>query len=379
MKKRITNYNNFTSLSKITSARKIKTQLKKRYSAFNLEKLLRVLILGAAEEGARLVKLCRKNGIKVVAWVDDDPKRTNGKTILASKALHRFDRNIPVLIASHRILGATKFLRKLGFKNTVSFALLQILYPKKFIPHMFYRNWIEDLVAHKIHYKKFFSLLKDSNSRRVLNKLIEFRLTLDPSVIEPIIDKNLYQPRGILSFRNNEIYVDGGSYDGDSVRSFIKKVKNKYEKILAFEPDKIIYKKLVRKMNLKRKIECLNQGLFNKSGKVNFSTTSNRASLIDSGGTSSINVASIDSILNGNRVSFIKMNIEGAEINALKGAKKSIKQWLPKMAISCYHRPSDLWQIPLLIRKMSKKYNLYLRQHDGGVIESVCYATYQNY
>jgi FkbM family methyltransferase len=173
--------------------------------------------------------------------------------------------------------------------------------------------------------------------------------------------------------------VDGGSYDGDSVRSFIKKVKNKYEKILAFEPDKIIYKKLVRKMNLKRKIECLNQGLFNKSGKVNFSTTSNRASLIDSGGTSSINVASIDSILNGNRVSFIKMNIEGAEINALKGAKKSIKQWLPKMAISCYHRPSDLWQIPLLIRKMSKKYNLYLRQHDGGVIESVCYATYQNY
>lgn len=244
---------------------------------------------------------------------------------------------------------------------------------------MFYKNWIEDLVKHKKAYKAFFSLLKDSSSKQVLNKLIQFRLTLDPFIIEPVIDKDLYQPQGILSFRNNEIYVDGGSYDGDSVRLFIRRVKNKYDKILAFEPDKVIYRKLVQKMNDKGRIECLNQGLFNKNGKVSFSTTSDRASLIESGGTSSINVASIDSVLNGERVSFIKMNIEGAEINALKGAQKSIKQWFPKMAISCYHRPSDLWQIPLLINKMSKKYNLYLRQHDGGVIESVCYAIHQNY
>ena len=379
MKKRTFNRSNFSSLSKITSVGKIRNQLKNRYLAFTSEKLSSVLVLGAADEGRRLVRLCKQNGIKVIGWFDDDPKKTNSKTIFRSKMLRRFDRKIPVLIASHRILGATNFLRKLGFKNTAPFALMQILYPKKFIPHMFYKNWIEDLVKHKKAYKAFFSLLKDSSSKQVLNKLIQFRLTLDPFIIEPVIDKDLYQPQGILSFRNNEIYVDGGSYDGDSVTLFIRRVKNKYDKILAFEPDKVIYRKLVQKMNDKGRIECLNQGLFNKNGKVSFSTTSDRASLIESGGTSSINVASIDSVLNGERVSFIKMNIEGAEINALKGAQKSIKQWFPKMAISCYHRPSDLWQIPLLINKMSKKYNLYLRQHDGGVIESVCYAIHQNY
>ena len=379
MKKRTFNRSNFSSLSKITSVGKIRNQLKNRYLAFTSEKLSSVLVLGAADEGRRLVRLCKQNGIKVIGWFDDDPKKTNSKTIFRSKMLRRFDRKIPVLIASHRILGATNFLRKLGFKNTAPFALMQILYPKKFIPHMFYKNWIEDLVKHKKAYKAFFSLLKDSSSKQVLNKLIQFRLTLDPFIIEPVIDKDLYQPQGILSFRNNEIYVDGGSYDGDSVRLFIRRAKNKYDKILAFVPDKVIYRKLVQKMNDKGRIECLNQGLFNKNGKVSFSTTSDRASLIESGGTSSINVASIDSVLNGERVSFIKMNIEGAEINALKGAQKSIKQWFPKMAISCYHRPSDLWQIPLLINKMSKKYNLYLRQHDGGVIESVCYAIHQNY
>ena len=290
MKKRTFNRSNFSSLSKITSVGKIRNQLKNRYLAFTSEKLSSVLVLGAADEGRRLVRLCKQNGIKVIGWFDDDPKKTNSKTIFRSKMLRRFDRKIPVLIASHRILGATNFLRKLGFKNTAPFALMQILYPKKFIPHMFYKNWIEDLVKHKKAYKAFFSLLKDSSSKQVLNKLIQFRLTLDPFIIEPVIDKDLYQPQGILSFRNNEIYVDGGSYDGDSVRLFIRRVKNKYDKILAFEPDKVIYRKLVQKMNDKGRIECLNQGLFNKNGKVSFSTTSDRASLIESGGTSSINV-----------------------------------------------------------------------------------------
>ena len=142
MKKRTFNRSNFSSLSKITSVGKIRNQLKNRYLAFTSEKLSSVLVLGAADEGRRLVRLCKQNGIKVIGWFDDDPKKTNSKTIFRSKMLRRFDRKIPVLIASHRILGATNFLRKLGFKNTAPFALMQILYPKKFIPHMFYKNWI---------------------------------------------------------------------------------------------------------------------------------------------------------------------------------------------------------------------------------------------
>jgi hypothetical protein len=68
------------------------------------------------------------------------------------------------------------------------------------------------------------------------------------------------------------------------------------------------------------------------------------------------------------------MNIEGAEIDALNGARKTIETWMPKLAISVYHRPSDLWQIPQLIHDFSKDYDFFLRQHDGGVIETVLYA-----
>jgi hypothetical protein len=68
------------------------------------------------------------------------------------------------------------------------------------------------------------------------------------------------------------------------------------------------------------------------------------------------------------------MNIEGAEIDALCGARSTIKRWMPKLAISVYHRPSDLWRIPRLVRELGPHYDLFLRQHDGGVIETVLYA-----
>ena len=81
-----------------------------------------------------------------------------------------------------------------------------------------------------------------------------------------------------------------------------------------------------------------------------------------------------DEVLAGQRASYIKMNIEGAEIDALHGAHRTIEHWLPKLAISVYHRPSDLWRIPQLVRELGSRYALFLRQHDGGVIETVLYA-----
>ena len=88
-----------------------------------------------------------------------------------------------------------------------------------------------------------------------------------------------------------------------------------------------------------------------------------------------MNVIALDELLAGERATFIKMNIEGAEIDALYGAQNTIRRWLPKLAISVYHRPTDLWRIPQLVRELSDKYDLFLRQHDGGVIETVLYAT----
>ena len=68
------------------------------------------------------------------------------------------------------------------------------------------------------------------------------------------------------------------------------------------------------------------------------------------------------------------MNIEGAEIDALHGGAESIKRWSPKLAISAYHLANHLWLIPETIFEIQPNYKLYLRQHDGGIIESVIFA-----
>jgi hypothetical protein len=72
-------------------------------------------------------------------------------------------------------------------------------------------------------------------------------------------------------------------------------------------------------------------------------------------------------------ITYIKLDIEGAELEALKGMKKIIATCKPKLAICIYHKPTDLWTIPLFIRSLNPSYKLYIRQHDR-VHETVCYA-----
>ena len=69
------------------------------------------------------------------------------------------------------------------------------------------------------------------------------------------------------------------------------------------------------------------------------------------------------------------MNIEGAEVSALLGAKYTIQNNTPKLAICVYHNPRDIWEIPQIIRAISNSYEFYLRHHDGGIIQLILYAT----
>ena len=99
-----------------------------------------------------------------------------------------------------------------------------------------------------------------------------------------------------------------------------------------------------------------------------------RGAIFADDGVIEMPVTTIDDVLGERRLTYVKMNIEGAEIDALKGGRKTIRKWQPRLAISVYHRASDLWRIPQLVLELVPDYRLYLRQHDGGIIETVLYA-----
>jgi FkbM family methyltransferase len=366
-------------LAEAISVQALVQRLADRYGALKNGVPQELAILGAAGEGIRLAALCHQQGVRVAMIVDDNPARhgeiVEGSAVVPSTALDGCDKRLPIVIASHRLLGGVTRLQDAGFESVIPFAVLQILAPDKFPPHMFYDGLIEQLFQNRDRCRELRDSLGDETSRRVLDAVVGFRLTLDPRILEPIIDHDLYGPDCLMPFAENEVYVDGGSYDGDSLRMFIDRVKGRYDRIYAYEPDQRTFERLTQNFSGEDRVVPVAKGLFREEMTLRFDDAGTRGSLFTDTGSVTVPVTSLDKDLQGSRASFIKMNIEGAEIDALEGARTTIRSFAPKLAISAYHRPSDLWEVPAKIKSLHPDYRLFLRQQDGGIIETVCYAT----
>jgi FkbM family methyltransferase len=372
-------------LERLAAARGItdlRANLQAHYTNLNTADLKGVAVVGVGPEGKRLVGLCKKYGITIVALTDDHPqligKEIDGQRIAPVASLEVIDRDVPVVIASHRILDVTERIRKMGFVTVLPFAALQILAPGLFPAHMFYDGLLEDLWNNRDRYFKFDCELGDQRSHDVLNAVLGFRQTLDPATLRPVLDSDdLYMPKGLIKFSTNEVYVEGGAYDGDTILSFIDKVNGQFDRVYAFEPDRATYKKLVATFSLDPRVQSINAGLHREKALLKFRDDASRGAIFASDGTVEMPVTALDDVLKSNPVTYIKLNIEGAEIDALYGAQAVIRRERPKLALSVYHRPSDLWKIPEIVKELDGTYDLYLRQHDGGIIETVLYALHK--
>ena len=364
-------------VAKSPSAQALKDSMRARYPFMSKGLPERLAIMGAGAEGRRLAEICHRQGIEVAGIYDNDAGKRGvliGKCrVVPSDAIGLLDRAVPVIIASHRVLGGTLMLRAMGFQ-VAPFALLQILSPDIFEPHMFYDGFVDDIYDNLPQYQELAQKLQDEASVKVLDRILGYRLTLDAALLADVIDWDLYGFSGLVEFHDNEVYVDGGAYDGDSVRMFINNVHGKYDRVLAFEPDPQTFQRLRKNLASLPRVEPLNFGLHSAKAELRFNNDGSRGAIITDDGECKINVVALDDILAGKRVTFIKMNIEGAELSALRGGAESIRHWHPRLAISAYHRPSDLWAVPFAFREIDPDYRLYLRQHDGGVIETVAYG-----
>lgn len=176
--------------------------------------------------------------------------------------------------------------------------------------------------------------------------------------------------------RKDEVFVDAGAFDGMTDVDFAKWAKNNYKKIYAFEPDKDNYY-ICRKTwgaNNIYGITAINKGAWNKEDTLKFSNN-NSGGKITEGGEETIEVTTIDNtILEEDMVTYIKMDIEGVELKALEGARKTIERCIPRMAICIYHRDEDLYTIPEYILSINSNYRFYVRHYSSYSWETVLYA-----
>jgi FkbM family methyltransferase len=349
------------------------------HTGLDAKNLRALAIVGAAPEGQRLARICEAGGILIAAIVDDDPAKQKsivaGVPVAPVQTLASLPKSTPIVIASHRVLSAAQRLRGMGFTTVVPFATLQVLAPDIFPPHMFYENLLGDMWTNRSEIQALHDRLADDRSRQVLDAVVGFRRTLDPAALQPVLtDRDLYAPEGLFEFAKDEVYVDGGSYDGDTIRSFIARVHGRFSDVYAFEPDPVTFAKLTENFRDEPRVHPIHAGLYSHGGNLRFRDDASRGAIFAADGEIEMPVTTIDDVLGSRRLTYVKMNIEGAEIDALQGGRNAIRKWRPRLALSIYHRASDLWRIPQLVLELNPDYRLYLRQHDGGIIETVLYA-----
>ncbi len=192
---------------------------------------------------------------------------------------------------------------------------------------------------------------------------------------EKICDRQYFE-KDILPVWEDEIFIDGGCYDGRTVRQFVKYCGGNYKKIYSFEPDPGNYLRAAASFenNPVRDLTLLNKGLWDSDTTLTFTGGASQGARISDEGTTTIEVVSIDEIVGEDRVTFIKLDVEGAEYMALEGARETIKRCHPKLAVSIYHKPEDIFELPELILSMYEGYEFCFRHYQLGQYETILYC-----
>ncbi|WP_210454333.1 FkbM family methyltransferase [Pantoea ananatis] len=228
--------------------------------------------------------------------------------------------------------------------------------------------------------QSFYETLGDDKSRDTFVAFINQRISARPAYIKNVYDEHHYFPDDIVALSESEVFVDCGAYNGDSINAFEVALANRGftspEKIYAFEPDDVNYDLLCTSTQAKGYCECHKAGVWSEETTLYFESGKALSSkLSENVTTNSISLTTVDNIVADNKVTFIKMDIEGAELSALEGAKNSIQRCHPLLAISAYHKPDDLIKLPAYIKSIMPGYRFYLRAHHPvHAFELVLYA-----
>lgn len=331
------------------------TELKQVYDVANLHDKWKILYATVKETG--ITELWKEN------------KRDKCDYASFRNARER----IPVLLW-HYVGRRIPIINKLISKRT-----LGPKYIEYYILPTWHYEFLEDAydIQYNIErYKRVYDSLGDEKSKEVLCNILMARVTKDNKYyrysMEISSDYPQYFDKSLLPTQNNnDVFVDCGGYIGDSVERFIENYNSNYKKIYMFEPERNNIEIAKKTLSNYRDIEIIEAGVGREIGELYFQG-SDSGGRIQKTGNYKISVRSIDDIVK-DPATFIKMDIEGAEKDALCGAKQQIVKYSPTLAICAYHLRDDIYSIYEQIKSYRDDYSVYLRHYSDTELETVLY------
>jgi FkbM family methyltransferase len=219
------------------------------------------------------------------------------------------------------------------------------------------------------------SAFSDALSRQTLDAIMLYRLTWDADHIARIAkpEKAIYFEPDVMPLSDREVLVDGGAFDGDTVRDFVAKTQGRYAHIHAFEIDPVNADAFAAKTQDIPHVSLHRLGLWDKPAEMGLEHRPDNGSRVSKTATVTVPLDAMDNMDLG-AVSLIKLDVEGAEVQALNGAAKLIRTHKPKLAISAYHKHDDFVQILKTLSDLRDDYKLTLRHYSPIIFDSVIYA-----
>jgi FkbM family methyltransferase len=301
-------------------------------------------------------------GLPVVSWTQLEPEQVKAQLVVGI-----FNRGMPLDQLAELATAA-------GFT--------EILMPwdiyAQFGGRLGWRFWLsgpEVILDNLPAIEQTFHALGDDESRRCLLQICAFRLGRNLGYASFSNDEPQYFNALTLdSLAGKPIdYVDGGAYNGDTFHELANQVE--VGNAWLFEPDPENFAALAKAARgMQARSVCLPLAVADAYRILSFSGGNGEGGTISDDGTVRIAAVALDDVLPTQRVDFIKLDVEGAEIQALRGAAQLIQRSRPVLAISLYHRPQDIWEIPEQLSALCPNYKFYIRQHYYNSFDSVLYA-----
>lgn len=230
---------------------------------------------------------------------------------------------------------------------------------------------------HQADFMRVRSDLADQLSRDSFDAFLSAKLTLTSERIAPfVVKKQYFFPDAPWTYDEKDVLLDCGAFNGDSIMDFVALRGAAYKKIIACEPDEQNYKDLLENMKANgiHDVEAHLCGLYREKTTLRFTSSGDMESYFDENGDIELPVDSIDNLSGGQDTSIIKMDIEGSEMDALRGAVNTIKRCRPILMISAYHKKEDLYTIYDFIKQTVDGYKFFFRCHKPIALDAVMYA-----
>jgi FkbM family methyltransferase len=366
-------------------------RLDEKYSALDEVLTLQTsaVIYPAARIGRAAANHLVNRGIRIAAFGDGDPALWNtlidSIPVLSPDEIGRQHQHTPILLASVLFDSVIREdLEQRGCENVIPVGYLNLRFPNIFISREYNGGFaaVTDPSNHPA-IEEVYAHLVDEESRQTFMSKLAFYVDMEKNRLDAIHSKSpIYFDRTVYKLGNRENMVDGGAYIGDTLAAFRLATHDRFHSYIAFEPNPANFTKLAKMASTDQKrIKPIAAGLARHTSQSRFSNPSRLHDdsihhLADGEPGGEVHsVISLDEFFADRQPpTLIKMDIEGSEEDALLGASGLMNRMAPKLAISIYHHPTDLWSIPLLIKKINPDYRLYMRHYTREVDDTVCYA-----